>query len=50
MEAILNHVAELMRWGSVALLVWGGVLTLGQMLARAEGPAPRLASADAPAH
>jgi hypothetical protein len=35
MGAILNHVADLMVWGAVALLAWGAVLTLGHVLAAA---------------
>ena len=33
METILNNVADLFFWGSAALLVWGAVLTLGQVFA-----------------
>jgi hypothetical protein len=33
METIMTHVADLLFWGSTALLVWGAVLTLGQMFA-----------------
>jgi hypothetical protein len=31
METILNTVADLLFWGSAALLVWGMALTLGQV-------------------
>ena len=33
MESIMNHVADLFFWGSAAVLVWGMVLTLGQVFA-----------------
>ncbi|HSD40635.1 MAG TPA: hypothetical protein VLD36_02105 [Burkholderiales bacterium] len=33
MESILNNFADLFFWGSAALLVWGAVLTLGEMFA-----------------
>lgn len=37
METIMTHVADLLFWGSTALLVWGAVLTIGQIFA-AEKP------------
>jgi hypothetical protein len=33
MEPILNFVAEIALWGSVALVLWGAVLTLRQLFA-----------------
>ena len=33
MEPILDFVAEIALWGSVALIVWGGMLTLQQVFA-----------------
>jgi hypothetical protein len=33
MEPILDFVAEIALWGSVALVVWGAVLTLQQLFA-----------------
>ena len=33
MQSIMNHVADLFFWGSAAVLVWGMVLTLGQVFA-----------------
>jgi hypothetical protein len=33
MEPILNFVAEIALWGSVALILWGAVLTLQQLSA-----------------
>jgi hypothetical protein len=44
METILNNVADLLFWGSAALLVWGAVLALGQIFAsgkpHSHAPAP----------
>ena len=33
MEPILDFVAEIALWGSVALILWGGMLTLQQLSA-----------------
>ncbi len=30
MEPVLDFVAEIALWGSVALMVWGGILTVRQ--------------------
>ena len=35
MDALVNIVAEVLLLGSIALLVWGAILTVGQLL-RAE--------------
>ena len=41
METILNHVADLFFWGSVAAVAWGAALATGHALASIEvrGPA-----------
>jgi hypothetical protein len=44
METILNHVADLLFWGSTAVLVWGAVLTVGHMFA-ADKPRGRASTA-----
>ena len=31
MDAIVSIVAEVLLLGSIALLIWGGILTLGQL-------------------
>lgn len=45
MEAILNHVADLLFWGSVAVIAWGAALAVGHWLApfdvRGPASAPR---------
>jgi hypothetical protein len=41
MELILNFVAEIALWGSIALFLWGGMLTL-QQLFHPERKRPRL--------
>jgi len=33
METILNHVADLFFWGSVAAVAWGAALAIGHSLA-----------------
>jgi hypothetical protein len=33
MQPILDFVAEIARWGSVALILWGAMLTLQQLFA-----------------
>jgi len=51
MEPILNSVAEIALWGSIALVLWGGMLTLRQLVAperdrrRSRKPAGRADSA-----
>jgi hypothetical protein len=51
MESILNFVAEIALWGSVLLVLWGGMLTLRQLVAperdrgRSREPAGRADSA-----
>jgi hypothetical protein len=47
METILNNVAGLFSWSSAALLVWGVVLTLGQVFA-ADKPRSRASAEHAP--
>jgi hypothetical protein len=46
MEPILDFVAEIARWASVALILWGGMLTLQQLFA---SEYPRARSLDATA-
>ena len=38
MEPILNSVAEIALWGSIALVLWGGMLTLRQLVAPERDP------------
>jgi hypothetical protein len=33
METILNHIADLFFWGSVAVVSWGAALAIGHALA-----------------
>jgi hypothetical protein len=40
METILNQVADLLFWGSVALIAWGAALALGHWLASIDVRAP----------
>ena len=37
MDAIVNIVAEVLLLGSLALLVWGAILTVGQLLRSERG-------------
>ena len=45
METILNHVADLFFWGSIAAVAWGAALAIGHSLAsidvRGAASAPR---------
>jgi len=40
METILNHVADLFFWGSVAAISWGAALAIGHSLASIDGRGP----------
>ena len=54
MEIILNHIADLFFWGSVAAIAWGAALAIGHSLALidARGPvsAPRSDKTLTPGH
>jgi hypothetical protein len=41
METLLNHIADLFFWGSVAVVAWGAALAIGHSLASIDvrGPA-----------
>jgi hypothetical protein len=54
METILNHVADLFFWGSVAAVAWGAALAIGHSLAsidvRGPASAPRSDKTLTPGH
>ena len=54
MEIILNHIADLFFWGSVAVVAWGAALGIGHSLASIDvrGPvsAPRSDKTLTPGH
>lgn len=44
METILNQVADLFFWGSVATVAWGAALAIGHSLASIDVRGPALAT------
>lgn len=49
MESILNQISNVMLLGSIAVLVWGGILTVGQLFTAGQprDPKPARRSGDA---